>query len=77
MKEFTLAEIQFQVDEMLFKMNSLAGAINLPEKPLMYFTDSDTTCGGQGVPADDGVSSGGSEVRCLSVAWCLEKCTNN
>ena len=67
MKEFTLAEIQFQVDEMLFKMNSLAGVSNLPEKPLMYFTDSDTTCGGPGVGAEDGISSGESEVFDMSV----------
>lgn len=57
-----MAEIQFQVDEMLFKMNALAGVSNLPEKPLMYFSDSDTTYGGPGAGAEDGISSHGSEV---------------
>jgi hypothetical protein len=61
--EFTMAEIQYQVDEMLFRMNALAGVSNLPEKPSMYFTDSDTTCGGGFIGAEDAVSSGGSEVR--------------
>ena len=41
-----MAEVEYQVDEMLFKMNALAGTANLPEKPPNYFTDSDTT--GQG-----------------------------
>lgn len=35
-----MAELQYQVDEMLFKMNALAGSSNLPEKPREYFTDS-------------------------------------
>lgn len=52
-----MAEIQYQVDEMLFKMNALAGTSNLPEKPAMYFTDSDTTCIGNG---EEISSSGGS-----------------
>jgi len=43
-------------------MNALAGGTNLPEKPEMFFTDSDTTYGGPGVGAEDGISSGGSEV---------------
>ena len=41
--EFTMAEVEYQVDEMLFKMNALAGTANLPEKPPVYFTDSDAT----------------------------------
>jgi len=62
LQEFTMAEIQYQVDEMLFKMNALSGLSNLPEKPAMYFTDSDTACGPGFAGADDGLSSGGSEV---------------
>jgi len=63
LQEFTMAEIQYQVDEMLFKMNALSGLSSLPEKPAMYFTDSDTACGAAGLTgADDGLSSGGSEV---------------
>lgn len=58
-----MAEIQYQVDEMVFKMNALTGVSNLPEKPMMYFTDSDTTYGGPGVGAEDALSCGGSEVR--------------
>lgn len=61
-QEFTMAEIQYQVDEMLFKMNALSGLSSLPEKPPMYFTDSDTACGAGFTAADDGLSSGGSEV---------------
>ena len=68
LQEFTMAEIQYQVDEMLFKMNALSGLSNLPEKPPMYFTDSDTACGGGFTGADDGLSSGGSEVS-LSLYW--------
>jgi len=60
-----MAEIQYQVDEMLFKMNALSGLSSLPEKPPMYFTDSDTACGGGFTGADDGLSSGGSEVSFL------------
>jgi len=62
LQEFTMAEIQYQVDEMLFKMNALSGLSSLPEKPHMYFTDSDTACGAGFTGADDGLSSGGSEV---------------
>lgn len=58
-----MAEIQYQVDEMVFKMNALSGVSSLPEKPMMYFTDSDTTYGGPGVGAEDAISCGGSEVR--------------
>ena len=65
LQEFTMAEIQYQVDEMLFKMNALSGLSSLPEKPPMYFTDSDTACGGGFPGGDDGLSSGGSEVSLL------------
>ena len=58
-----MAEIEYQVDEMLFKMNALAGTSNLPEKPVVYFTDSDATYG----PGDDSMSSGGSEVSYIFV----------
>ena len=51
-----MAEIEYQVDEMLFKMNSLTGSSNLPEKPMTDFTDSDTTYG-------EDVTSSCSEVR--------------
>ena len=61
-----MAEIQYQVDEMVFKMNALFGSSNLPEKSLMYGTDSDTTYGGPGACAEDGISCGGSEVGCKS-----------
>ncbi|KAL3831269.1 hypothetical protein ACJMK2_023042, partial [Sinanodonta woodiana] len=56
--EFTMAEIEYQVDELLFRMNALTGSHGLPEKPPCYFTDSDGTFGA----GDDGISSGGSEV---------------
>ncbi len=56
-----MAEIEYQVDEMLFKMNALAGTSNLPEKAPMYYTDSDTI---YGVTGEDGsASSTASEVR--------------
>lgn len=55
-----MAEIENQVDEMLFKMNALTGSSGLPEKAPDYITsDSDCTYG----TGDDGISSGGSEVR--------------
>jgi len=54
-----MAEIEYQVDELLFRMNALTGGHSLPEKPACYLTDSDCTYGG----GDDGISSGGSEVR--------------
>ena len=47
---------------MLFKMNALSHRHGLPEKPPMYFTDSDGTYGAYS-PGEDGLSSGGSEVR--------------
>jgi hypothetical protein len=64
LQDFAIAEIQFQVDEMLFRINALSGTSDLPEKPALYYTDSDTTCGGGagGPGADDGMSSGGSEL---------------
>ena len=57
-QEFTMAEIEYQVDELLFRMNALTGSHGLPEKPTCYLTDSDSMYGG----GDDGISSGGSEV---------------
>ena len=57
-QECTLAEFEYQVEELLFRMNALAGTTNLPEKPTGYLTDSDQS---QAV-GDDGISSGGSEV---------------
>ena len=58
LQEFTMAEIEYQVEEMLFKMNALAGTSGLPDKPSQYFTDSDCTYPS---PGEDAVSSG-SEV---------------
>ena len=58
LQEFTMAEIEYQVDELLFRMNALSGSHGLPEKPACYLTDSDCTYGA----GDDGISSGGSEV---------------
>lgn len=58
LQEFTMAEIEYQVEEMLFKMNALAGTSGLPDKPNQYFTDSDCTYAS---PGEDAVSSG-SEV---------------
>ena len=55
-----MAEIEYQVDEMLFKMNALTGTSNLPEKPPVYFTDSDTTY----AYGEDAISSG-SEVNMM------------
>ena len=52
-----MAEIEYQVEELLFRMNALTGTHSLPEKPPCYLTDSDCTYGG----GDDGISSGGSE----------------
>ncbi|XP_071112058.1 polycystin-1-like protein 1 isoform X2 [Haliotis cracherodii] len=54
--EFTMAEIEYQVDELLFRMNNLAGSSSLPEKPQGYLTDSTDASHGAG---DDGISSGG------------------
>lgn len=57
--EFTMAEVEYQVDELFFRINTLTGSHGLPEKPTSYFTDSDETYG----LGDDGISSGGSEVN--------------
>ena len=59
-QEFLMTEIESQVDEMLFKMNALAGTSNLPEKPPAYYTDSDCSY------AIDSLSNTGSEV---SISW--------
>lgn len=59
-----MAEIEYQVDELLFRMNALTGSHGLPEKPTCYLTDSDSLYGG----GDDGISSGGSEVRLSNIA---------
>ncbi|ELU08773.1 hypothetical protein CAPTEDRAFT_228900 [Capitella teleta] len=63
--EFTMAEIEYQVDEMLFKMNALAGTSNLPEKPPIYYTDSDTCIyGGVGGSGEgDSSTTASSEVQ--------------
>lgn len=54
-----MAEIEYQVDELFFRIAALSGSHGLPEKPTNYFTDSDGTYGA----GDDGISSGGSEVN--------------
>ena len=56
-----MAEIEYQVDELFFRIAALSGSHGLPEKPTNYFTDSDGTYGA----GDDGISSGGSEVDSL------------
>lgn len=63
-----MAELAYQVDEMLFKMNALIGGCGLPEKPPQDFTDSDTTYG-----MGEDVSSSGSEVK--FVVNCLFVCS--
>ncbi|XP_033762676.1 polycystic kidney disease protein 1-like 1 [Pecten maximus] len=57
--EFTMVEIEYQVDELYFRINALSGLHSLPEKPTGYLTDSDGTYG----VGDDGISSGGSEIQ--------------
>ena len=57
LQDFAMAELEYQVEEMLFKMNALAGTSGLPEKPPLYLTDSDCTYTG-----GEDISSGGSEV---------------
>ncbi|XP_021343133.1 uncharacterized protein LOC110443309 isoform X2 [Mizuhopecten yessoensis] len=57
--EFTMVEIEYQVDELYFRINALSGLHSLPEKPTGYLTDSDGTYG----VGDDGISSGGSEMQ--------------
>ena len=54
-----MAEIEYQVDELLYRIAALSGSHTLPEKPANYFTDSDGTYGA----GDDGISSAGSEVQ--------------
>ncbi|KAH9524658.1 hypothetical protein Btru_027456 [Bulinus truncatus] len=51
--EFTMAEILYLVEELLFRMNALLGISGLPDKR-SSFTDSDSDQTG----ADDGISSG-------------------
>ena len=55
--EFTMTEMENQVDEVLFKMNALTGGSNLPEKPVVYYSDSEVNIGG----VEDGSSSRNSE----------------
>ncbi|XP_060086066.1 uncharacterized protein LOC132565443 [Ylistrum balloti] len=57
--EFIMVEIEYQVDELYFRINALSGLHSLPEKPTGYLTDSDGTYG----VGDDGISSGGSEIQ--------------
>nr|XP_034308513.1 polycystic kidney disease 1-related protein-like [Crassostrea gigas] len=57
--EFTMAEIEYQVDELFYRIAALSGSHTLPEKPTNYFTDSDGTYGA----GDDGISKAGSEVH--------------
>jgi len=58
-----MAEVEYQVEEMLYKMNALAGTSNLPEKPPVYYTDSDTGASYGVMGEGDALSSGaGSEV---------------
>ncbi|CAL1530755.1 unnamed protein product [Lymnaea stagnalis] len=54
--EFTMAEILYLVEELLFRMNALLGTSGLPDKR-NSFTDSETSPNG----GDDGISSGGSD----------------
>lgn len=56
-----MAEIEYQVDELFFRINALSGSHSLPEKPTEYLTDSDGVYG----VFDDGISSGGSEVSSI------------
>jgi hypothetical protein len=67
-----MAEIEYQVDEMLFKMYALAGTSNLPEKPPVYYTDSDTVYGGMG-EGDALSSAGGSDVSSTIFIMMLSK----
>ncbi|XP_059150531.1 polycystin-1-like protein 1 isoform X3 [Physella acuta] len=55
--EFTMAEILYLVEELLFRMNALLGTSGLPDKR-NSLTDSDSTQN----YGDDGISSGGSDV---------------
>ena len=56
-QEFALAEMEYQVDELLFKMAALCGGTSLPSKNVpCYITDSDGTFGA----GDDVFSTGDS-----------------
>lgn len=45
-QEFALAEMEYQVDELLFRMSALSGGVSLPSKGApCYTTDSDGTYG--------------------------------
>ncbi|XP_071488265.1 polycystin-1-like protein 1 [Diadema antillarum] len=55
--EFTMAEIQYQVDELAFRMNAILHQNGLPDKPIDYLDDSDATQNYH----DDGISSYPSE----------------
>nr|XP_054767101.1 uncharacterized protein LOC129274291 [Lytechinus pictus] len=55
--EFTMAEIQYQVDELVFRMNAILHQNGLPDKPIDYLDDSDATQNYH----DDGISSYPSE----------------
>ncbi|XP_070567047.1 polycystin-1-related protein-like [Ptychodera flava] len=67
--EFTLAEFEYQVDELEFRINAISHQHGLPEKPFNYFDDSDGTFG----IGDDGISSTGSEVRLFNEHKCDER----
>ena len=53
-----MAEIEYQVDELLFRMNAISHQHVLPDKPYGYSEDSDGTHG----MMEDGMSSTYSEV---------------
>ena len=56
-----MAEIEYQVDELLFKMNAMSHEHSLPEKCHSYLDDSDGTHG----HGDDTMSCSSSEVSAL------------
>lgn len=63
--------MEYQVDELLFKMSALCDGVSLPNKSSLYYTtDSDGTLAGGGHTghghtghADDVMSSGGSNLN--------------
>ncbi|XP_038044344.1 polycystic kidney disease protein 1-like 1 isoform X2 [Patiria miniata] len=57
--EFTMAEIEYQVDELLFRMSAITHQHGLPEKTYGYFEDSDGTHN----MMEDGMSSTCSELN--------------
>ncbi|XP_077978738.1 polycystin-1-like protein 1 [Glandiceps talaboti] len=57
--EFTMAEFEYQVDELEFRINAISHQHGMPEKLFNYYDDSDGTFG----VGDDGISSSGSEMR--------------